>query len=148
MNDRRRRGGARLEYERRGGLGAIAETPGFPIAPAPPRAIEGTQIPLGLIRKYATRGEAEIAFDADRKRAPLVVRRAVEYYGFVLERDIEPIDDVFPEDVADIARAKLAEAAARFEARHRSLKELRPRVEEVREVWRRSGGKLRAGTKS
>jgi hypothetical protein len=114
-----------------------------------PRAsIEGTQIPLGLIRKYATRGEAEIVFDADRKRAPLVVRRAVEYYGFVLERDIEPIDGVFPDDVAEIARAKLADAAARFEARHRSLKELRPRIEEVREVWRRSGGRTaKLGTK-
>jgi len=77
-----------------------------------------------------------------------VVRRAVQYYGFVLERDIEPIDDVFPDVVADIARAKLAEAAARFEARHRSLKELRPRVEEIREVWRRSGGRTaRLGTK-
>ena len=107
-----------------------------------PRAsIEGTQIPLGLIRKYATRGDAEIAFDPDRKRAPLVVRRAVEYYGFVLERDIEPLDGAFPDDVAEIARNALAEAAARFEARHRSLKELRPRVEEIREVWRRSGGR-------
>ena len=114
-----------------------------------PRAsIEGTQIPLGLIRKYATRGGAEIVLDADRKRAPLVVRRAVQYYGFVLERDIEPIDDVFPEDVADIARTTLADAAARFEARHRSLKELRPRIEEIREVWRRSGGRTaKLGTK-
>ena len=126
-----------------GELRYFADRSGIPRA-----AIEGTQIPLGLIRKYATRGEAEIAFDAERKRAPLVVRRAVEYYGFVLERDIEPIDDVFPADVADIARAKLAEAAARFEARHHSLKELRPRVEEVREVWRRSGGKTaKLGTK-
>jgi ATP-dependent helicase HrpA len=114
-----------------------------------PRAsIEGTQIPLGLIRKYATRGEAEIVLDADRKRAPLVVRRAVQYYGFVLERDIEPIEDVFPEDVAEIARTTLADAAARFEARHRSLKDLRPRIEEIREVWRRSGGRTaKLGTK-
>jgi hypothetical protein len=126
-----------------GELRYFADRSGVPRA-----AIEGTQIPLGLIRKYATRGEAEIVFDADRRRAPLVVRRAVEYYGFVLERDIEPIDDVFPEDVADIARAKLADAAARFEARHRSLKDLRPRIEEVREVWRRSGGRTaKLGTK-
>jgi ATP-dependent helicase HrpA len=42
----------------------------------------------------------------------------------------------------------LADAAARFEARHRSLKDLRPRVEEVREVWRRSGGRTaKLGTK-
>ena len=126
-----------------GSWGAIAgELRYFADRMGVPRAsIEGTQIPLGLIRKYATRGDAEIAFDPDRKRAPLAVRRAVEYYGFVLERDIEPIDGVFPDDVADIARNTLAEAAARFEARHRSLKELRPRVEEIREVWRRSGGR-------
>ncbi len=133
-----------------GSWGAIAgELRYFADRSGTPRAaIEGTQIPLGLIRKNATRGEAEIAFDPDRKRAPLVVRRAVEYYGFVLERDIEPIDDAFPEDVADIARAKLADAAARFEARHRSLKDLRPQVEEVREVWRRSGGRTaKLGTK-
>jgi hypothetical protein len=114
----------------------------------PRAAIEGTQIPLGLIRKYATRGPPEIVYDADRKRAPLVVRRSVEYYGFVLERDIEPIDDRFPDEVADTARTTLAEAAARFEARHRSLKDLRPRIEEVRDVWRRSGGRTaRLGTK-
>jgi ATP-dependent helicase HrpA len=133
-----------------GSWGAIAgELRYFADRSGIPRAsIEGTQIPLGLIRKYATRGVAEVAFDADRKRAPLVVRRAVEYYGFVLERDIEPIDDVFPEDVANVARETLAEAAARFEARHRALKELRPRVEEVREVWRRSGGRTpKLGTK-
>ncbi len=126
-----------------GSWGAIAgELRYFADRMGVPRAsIEGTQIPLALIRKYATRGDAEIAFDPDRKRAPLVVRRAVEYYGFVLERDIEPLDGVFPDDVADIARNALAEAAARFEARHRSLKELRPRVEEIREVWRRSGGR-------
>src|ERR671914_242836 len=114
-----------------------------------PRAsVEGTQIPLGLIRKYATRGTVEIVFDANRKHAPLLARRSVEYYGFVLERDIEPIDGAFPDDVADVARAALANAAARFEARHRSLKDLRPRVEEVREVWRRSGGRTaKLGTK-
>jgi ATP-dependent helicase HrpA len=133
-----------------GSWGAIAgELRYFADRSGVPRAsIEGTQIPLGLIRKYATRGAAEIVFDPDRKRAPLAVRRAVEYYGFVLERDIEPIDDVFPPDVADVARATLADAAARFEARHRSLKDLRPRVEEVREVWRRSGGRTaKFGTK-
>ena len=126
-----------------GELRYFADRSGIPRA-----AIEGTQIPLGLIRKYATRGDAEIVFEPDRKRAPLVVRRAVEYYGFVLERDIEPIDDVFPDEVAEIARAKLADAAARFEARHRSLKDLRPKIEEMREVWRRSGGKTpKLGTK-
>jgi hypothetical protein len=114
-----------------------------------PRAsVEGTQIPLGLIRKYATRGTVDIAFDPQRKHAPLVARRSVEYYGFVLERDIEPLDGTFPGDVADAAREALANAAARFEARHRSLKDLRPRVDEVREVWRRSGGHTpKVGTK-
>lgn len=133
-----------------GSWGAIAgELRYFADRMGVPRAsIEGTQIPLGLIRNNATRSAPDIVYDADRKRAALVARRAVEYYGFVLERDIEPIEGDFPEELAERARATLAEAAARFEARHRSLKDLRPRVEEVREVWRRSGGRTaKLGTK-
>src|SRR5919202_2814895 len=46
-----------------------------------PRAsIEGTQIPPDLVRRYATRGEAALAYEPDRRRSPLVLRRRVEYY--------------------------------------------------------------------
>lgn len=105
-----------------------------------PRAsIEGTQIPADLVRRYATEGEAELVYEPERRRTPLVLRRRVEYYGFELEREVEPVDEIPPE-LVERARHLLAESAARGEARHPSLRRNREIVEEVRELWRRSGG--------
>ena len=105
-----------------------------------PRAsIEGTQIPMDLVRKYAQRGEAELVYDAYRKQAPLSLRRVVRYFGFELEREVEALD-VFPPELASRARRALAEALARAEARHPAVPRHRPAIEEVREIWRRSGG--------
>ena len=106
-----------------------------------PRAsIEGTQIPMALIRRYARETEPELFFDADAKRAPLVLRRRVTYHGFELEREVEPIDEI-PTELLDTARRLMAEAVARGEARHPAAKHDRVAVEEIRETWRRSGGK-------
>ena len=105
-----------------------------------PRAsIEGTQIPADLIRRYATRHEAELVYDPDRKKSPLLLRRRVEYYGFVLESEVEPLRDIPPELVTR-ARHALAESLAREEARHMAVRKNRPAIEEIREVYRRSGG--------
>ncbi len=117
-----------------GELRYFADRNGIPRA-----AIEGTQIPLDLIRKYATHGESELLYDAGRKRSPLVLRRRVEYFGFELEREIVPLDE-FPPEMADEARHALALALARFDARHLAVKRNRPAIEELREVHRRSGG--------
>jgi hypothetical protein len=106
-----------------------------------PRAsIEGTQVPLDLIRRYATRGDAELVYDPRRRQAPLALRRRVTYFGFELEREAEPIEGPFPPEIAERARRVLAEALARFEARHVAVKKNRPAVEEIREMYRRSGG--------
>ena len=105
-----------------------------------PRAsIEGTQVPMDLVRKYAHIGEAELAYLPDRRKGPLVLRRRVEYFGFELERETETVDE-FPPSLADDARRLLAEALAREEARHAAVKINRPIIEAVRETWRRSGG--------
>jgi hypothetical protein len=105
-----------------------------------PRAsIEGTQIPLDLVRKYATRGEAELAYDPRRKHNPLVLSRRVTYFGFALEHEVEDVE-AFPPEIAPRARRVLAEAMAREEARHVAVKRNRDAIEAVREVWRRSGG--------
>ena len=103
--------------------------------------IEGTQVPMDLIRRYAHRGAAELVYDPKRRHAPLALRRRVEYYGFVLEREVEPIEDVFPPELAEQARAALADSMARFEARHVAVKRNRPAIEEIREMYRRSGGR-------
>ena len=105
-----------------------------------PRAsIEGTQIPLDLIRRYATRGRAEIVYDPRRKQSALALRRRLQYHGFELEVEYEPID-AFPPEMAPEIRRALAAALARGEARHVALKRHRHAIDEIREVYRRSGG--------
>ncbi|MDF1503568.1 DEAD/DEAH box helicase [Roseisolibacter sp. H3M3-2] len=104
-----------------------------------PRAsIEGTQVPPDLLRKYAHRGEARLDYDARRKT--LVLTRRVEYFGFELERELEALSEWSGELEAQ-ARRVLAEALARGEARHAGVRRNERAVEEVREVWRRSGGR-------
>jgi ATP-dependent helicase HrpA len=105
-----------------------------------PRAgIEGTQIPLDLIRKYATRGAPEIVFEPKRKHSPLVLRRTLAYFGFELERESEPIDE-FPSEQAGDVRRTLAIALARGEVKHPAVNRHRAMIEEIRELYRRSGG--------
>ncbi len=107
-----------------------------------PRAsIEGTQLPMDLVRRFATGAEATFVYDPERRKAPLVLQRKLEYYGFELEREIEAVD-AFPEGREDEVRAVLADALASGQARHHSvLKNLEP-IDQVREAWRRSGGSL------
>jgi ATP-dependent helicase HrpA len=105
-----------------------------------PRAsIEGTQIPFELLRPYASVTEGELVYAPDSRRAPLVLRRRVQYHGFELEREIEPVDE-FPPAIAQAARHVLAEALARGEARHPGARENQTAIEAVRESYRRSGG--------
>ena len=105
-----------------------------------PRAsIEGTQIPYDLLRRFATVTEGELVYNADSKRAPLVLQRRVQYHGFDLEREIEPIEAFTPE-LAVRARRVLAEALARGEGRHPAARANQDAVESIRETYRRSGG--------
>jgi hypothetical protein len=124
-----------------GSWGAIAGTLRyFADRSGNPRAgIEGTQIPMHLIRKYATRGISDIAYDPRHKGGQIVISHSLEYFGFELEREVEVLED-FPPELADKARHALAEAMARGQARHASVKKNRASVEKIRETWRRSGG--------
>jgi uncharacterized membrane protein YgcG len=107
-----------------------------------PRAsIEGTQLPMDLVRRFATGDEATLAYDAERRKAPLVLRRRVEFFGFELEREVEAVEE-FPAGREEEARRVLADALARNEARHFSVKQNQGTIDAVREAWRRSGGVL------
>lgn len=117
-----------------GTLRYFADRSGIPRA-----AIEGTQIPMGLVRKYAVRGSARLTYDARGKRDALLRESRLTYFGFELERD-EELLDAFPEEHRTEARRALAEALARGETRHVATKRNRPAIEEVRELYRRSGG--------
>lgn len=106
-----------------------------------PRAsIEGTNIPMALVRRFAREREPELVFDPDSRRSPLILKRRVTYHGFDLEREVEPIDEIPPE-LLEKGRRAMAEALARGDARHVAAKTDRIAVEEIRESWRRSGGR-------
>jgi len=117
-----------------GELRYFADRSGIPRA-----AIEGTQIPIELIRKYATRSKPEIVYDPRRKHGPLAIKRKLEYFGFELESELETLDE-FPPELATEARRVLAEALARGEARHFAVKKNQTAIDEIREAYKRSGG--------
>src|SRR6266581_4215154 len=120
-----------------GDLRYFADRSGIPRA-----AIEGTQIPMELIRRYATRGETELIYDPRRKHGPLVLKQTLEYFDFELESEIETVEE-FPAEHAAAARHVLAEAVARGEARHFAVRKNRDTIEEIREAYKRSGGETR-----
>lgn len=117
-----------------GDLRYFADRSGIPRA-----AIEGTQVPLDLIRRYASRGPAELVYDPRRKHGPLALKSALEYFGFELESEVETIDE-FPPGLASRARRVLAESLARGEARHLAVRKNQDAIERVREAYKRSGG--------
>jgi hypothetical protein len=119
-----------------GTLRYFADRSGIPRA-----AIEGTQIPMELIRRYATRGKSQLLYDARRKHGPLVLKTSLDYFGFELESEQEIVEE-FPAAEAAAARHLLAEAVARGEARHHAVKKNRDAIEEVREAYKRSGGEI------
>ena len=106
----------------------------------PRAAIEGTNVPMALIRRYAIESQPEIVLEAAAKRNPLVIRRRVTYHGFDLEKEYEPVDEM-PEELIESGRQALAEGLAKGDARHIAAKNDRVAIEEIREAWRRSGGK-------
>jgi hypothetical protein len=108
-----------------------------------PRAgIEGTQIPERLVKRYARRGAPVVEFDQHRGRGRLVQIRTVEYFGFLLERDVEPLPDPFPPALTESARAGLVAALIQGRAPHPDQRAVRRALERCGELWRRSGGTL------
>jgi hypothetical protein len=120
-----------------GDLRYFADRSGIPRA-----AIEGTQIPIELIRRYASRGKDQLIYDPRRKHGPLMLKRKVEYFGFELENELETVDE-FPPGLANEARHLLADALARGEARHFAVNKNRDVIEEIREAYKRSGGETK-----
>jgi ATP-dependent helicase HrpA len=108
----------------------------------PRAAIEGTQLPERLIQRYARRGAPSVEFDDRRGRGRLIMVRTVEYSGFLVERDVEPLPSPFPEELAHAARAALVEALVGGRTPHPDQRTLRRALARCQEYWRRSGGAL------
>ncbi|RKH91236.1 DEAD/DEAH box helicase [Corallococcus sp. AB045] len=100
-------------------------------------AIEGTQLPQALLRRYARRHSEAPAYDARFRSVVLI--RLLDYYGFTLEQEVDVLRAWGPE-LAKAARHALAEALAKGEAPHPAVDRHRVAIAEVRELWRRSGG--------
>ena len=108
-----------------------------------PRAgIEGTQLPERLVQRYAKRGTPVVEFDERRGRGRLVAVRTVEYFGFLLEREVEPLPSPFPAALADAARAALVAALLEGRTPHPDQRAVRRALDRLGEYWRRSGGTL------
>ncbi len=107
-----------------------------------PRAsIEGTELPERALRRHARRGAPTVVFERRRREALMVVR-TVEYFGFVLERDVEPLPDPFPAELAEAARAALLEAVLAGATPHPDQGRVRRGLERFGFYWRRSGGRI------
>jgi hypothetical protein len=110
-----------------------------------PRAgIEGTQVPERLVRRYARRGAPTVEFAEGRGRGKLMAVRTVEYFGFLLEREVEPLPTPFPAALAEAARAALVAALAGGRTPHPNQRAVRQALDRGGEYWRRSGGTLAA----
>lgn len=110
----------------------------------PRAAIEGTQLPLDLIRQSAHAGEADVLYDPRHHHAPLVAIRRLMYFGFELDREREVLETI-PPPLHEPARAALVEALMTGAARHKDARALRHTLDRLGELQRRSGGVL-AGT--
>jgi hypothetical protein len=108
-----------------------------------PRAsIEGTQVSERAIRRYARRGAPTVAFERQRRREGLMRVRTVSYFGFLLEREAEPLPSPFPSELAEAARSALVDALLGGHTPHPDQARLRRALERLGFYWRRSGGRL------
>ena len=108
----------------------------------PRAAIEGTSLPLALVKRLSRRSAPTVEYRQMRRDTGLFVVRRTEYFGFELERDREPLAGPFPPELAGSARAALTAALIAGETDHADQRAIRRALDQLGEYWRRSGGKL------
>jgi hypothetical protein len=107
----------------------------------PRGAIEGTNVPFNLLKRYAERREPVVEF-REGGRSGLVVTRGTEYFGFVLDRERTPLKGRFPAELAESARDALALALVEGITPHHDQRGVARATSRLDEYWRRSGGTL------
>jgi hypothetical protein len=108
----------------------------------PRAAIEGTTLGYDLVREHAVWGSPRVAVTGPRKHQRLAVFRMLEYFGFRLEEGVEFLEGPIPEPLLEAARDALADALVAGETAHPDQGRIRRALEELDELWRRSGGTL------
>jgi hypothetical protein len=107
----------------------------------PRGAIEGTNLPLELIRRYAVHSPPSVEVH-DGRRAGLSVVRRTEYAGFELAHQRGPLHGRFPEDLAPAARDALAQALTEGRTPHPNQQSILKAVARLTDYWKKSGGWL------
>ncbi|MFL5493671.1 MAG: helicase-related protein [Gemmatimonadales bacterium] len=110
-----------------------------------PRAgIEGTTLSYDLVRQYAAPGPPKVILSGPRKHLGLSLERRRTYFGFHLDTEVEPIIGAIPEPLRPAAMDVLTEALLTGETTHPDQQRLRRVLQDLDELWRRSGGTLPA----
>ena len=108
-----------------------------------PRAgIEGTTLSYDLVRRYAALGPPKIVLGGTRKHQRPMIERRRSYFGFDLETEAQPIAGEVPQELQEAARDMLTGALILGETVHPDQHRLRRALDEIDELWRRSGGTL------
>jgi hypothetical protein len=108
----------------------------------PRAAIEGTDIPFGLIQRYATLSSPTVEFRSGSRRPGLFVTQTREYFGFELSRERRPLTGKFPSELAERARDTLVTSLLAGATTHPDQQRISRTLSRVDEYWRRSGGTL------
>jgi hypothetical protein len=104
--------------------------------------IEGTTISYDLVRRYASRGVPRVEVGGSRRDQHLVVTRRLDYFGFELEQVHEPLHGPVPAELLGPLREGQADALMAGSTIHPDQGRIRRALEELGELWRRSGGSL------
>ncbi len=108
-----------------------------------PRAgIEGTTLSYDLVRRYATVGPPKVVLGGTRKHQRLMTERKRSYFGFDLETEAQSITGEIPGELQEPAWEILTDALIQGETGHPDQHRVRRALEEIDELWRRSGGTL------
>ncbi len=107
----------------------------------PRAAIEGTNLPLDLIRRYAVQGPPSVEVHDGRRTGLTVVRRA-QYAGFELGQHRAALAGTFPGELAATARDALAQALFDGRTSHPDQASVRQAFTRLVDYWKRSGGEL------
>jgi ATP-dependent helicase HrpA len=107
-------------------------------------SIDGTSLPYEMLWEHATPGEPELVYDPEHRRHPLRLRTTRVYHGFELDSEEQAIE-AFPAALEEKARRALAQALVDGIAHHPDQGTNRAALRELREVYRRSGGRATGG---
>src|SRR5574341_976971 len=107
----------------------------------PRAAIEGTNLALDLIRRYAVQGPPSVEVH-DGRRATLTVVRRTQYAGFELGQHRAALTGPFPGELLAAARDALAQALLDGRTPHPDQASVRQAFGRLVDYWKKSGGEL------